>query len=167
MLGPQQSYELAPATSEREVRVLLIEDDVSLQPLWRKIFSMSKHPLRVEWTNRAEDAENLIRLRYRGGKPFDLVIADIFLEGTETGVDLWNRYGEEAHNFIFVSGLDTEKYQSLMSLSYGCPIYIKKPLSVKNCLEVMDSILDGQSDSKEQAQENAQDVVQDKQGGNL
>lgn len=139
-----QTYEVAPAIHEREVKVLVVEDDLSLHPLWRKIFSMSKHPLRVEWTNRAEDAENLIRMRYRGGHPFDLVIADIFLDGSETGVDLWNRYGEEAHNFIFVSGLPTERYEFLMSLSYGCPTYLRKPLSFKECFKVVESILDRQ-----------------------
>lgn len=158
MLNSQQAYEVAPATHEKEIKVLLVEDDVSLHPLWRKIFSMSKHPLKVEWTNRAEDAENLIRMRYRGGKPFDLVIADIFLDGSETGVDLWNRYGEEARNFIFVSGLDIEKYESLMSLSYGCPIYMKKPLTFRKCLDVMEAVLDGQSEENAQTSEQGGDL---------
>jgi DNA-binding response OmpR family regulator len=153
MLHPEQTVEVAPATHEREIKVLLVEDDVSLHPLWRKIFSMSRHPLKVEWTNRAEDAESLIRMRYRGGKPFDLVIADIFLDGSETGVDLWNRYGEEAKNFIFVSGLATEKYESLMSLSYGCPIYLKKPLTFQKCLDVMESVLDGQEEDGNSGEE--------------
>ncbi len=143
-LSVPQYYEMAPTLRESVARVLVVEDDLSLHPFWQKIFSLSPHPVRVDWTNRAEDAENLIRLRYRNGQPFYLVIVDIFLDGPATGVDLWNRYGEETQNFIFASTMPAGHYKSLMAKSHGCPIFLQKPLSLSNCFGIVDTILEKQ-----------------------
>ncbi len=122
--------------------VLVVEDDRAFWPFWEKVFSLHGTTPKIDWAATEEEAEEMIRSRYRMGRPYDLVIADVFLEGTGTGVDLWNRYGEEVANFIFVSGAPLSKDNLLMSLDFGCPVFLQKPLSAKRCVEVVDDILE-------------------------
>jgi DNA-binding response OmpR family regulator len=124
----------------REKLVLIVEDDLTLRPLWERAFKSKGLDIKVDWATSMEEAERLIRHRFKYKAPYQLVVADIFLEGQGSGIDLWNRYGEEAMDFVFVSALPISKYEFLMSLNYGCPLYLKKPLSSKKCEEIADII---------------------------
>ncbi len=121
-----------------EMRVLIVEDDLTLQPLWERAFKTKNPAVKLDWATSVSEAEKLIHLRFSRGAPYELIISDIFLEGNATGVDLWNRYGEEALNFAFVSGLPVSKYELMMSLDFGCPTYLKKPLTLQKCEEIAD-----------------------------
>jgi len=121
--------------------VLVVEDDLAQRPLWEKAFKSVDREIRVDWATSMEEAERLIRFRYQKGAPYKMVVADIFLEGTGSGIDLWNRYGEETLNFVFVSALPLSKFELLMSLNFGCPLYLKKPLNWKKCREVAEMVL--------------------------
>ncbi len=116
--------------------VLIVEDDLALRPLWEKVFNSISKDITVDWATSAEDAENLIRFKYTHGQPYHLVIADISLEGNGTGIDLWNKYGEEVANFAVVSALPISSYDFYTALDFGHPPYFKKPLSAKVCLEI-------------------------------
>ena len=133
---------LLKVVSRENPNVLIVEDDRAFWPFWEKVFSIHGAKAHIDWAATEAEAERLIRARFRSARPYDLVIADVFLEGTGTGVDLWNRYGEEVANFIFVSGAPLSTQNLLMSLDFGCPVYLKKPLSAKKCLEVVDDVLE-------------------------
>lgn len=136
----RQEMELVPKqeTVLGERRVLIVEDDQSLRPLWEKVLENKDVPIKVDWATTLDEAERLIRFRYRNGAPYHLVVADIFLDGPGSGIDLWNRYGEESMEFVFVSGLPISKFELLMSLNYGSPLYFKKPLNYTKCSEIAD-----------------------------
>ncbi len=126
---------------EVELSVLIAEDDLAFRPFWERILVQCGLVTNIDWVTTTTAAENLIRLKFRRAMPYDLVIADICLDGERTGVDLWNRWGEEAKNFLFVSGLPISKADLLMSLDFGCPTFLKKPLSAKTCREAIHAIL--------------------------
>lgn len=118
--------------------VLIVEDDLALRPLWERAFLAKS--AKIDWATSMEEAEQYIRVRFNTGNPYQLVIADISLEGKGTGIDLWNRYGEEANHFVFVTGLPITKQAFHTLLNYGYPPYFKKPLTVNKCLEIADLI---------------------------
>ena len=111
---------------------------MTLKPLWERIFDLIDEDIQVDWTTSAEEAEKLIRHRFRVGGAYNLVIADITLEGEESGLDLWNKYGEEASNFVIVSGHPMSNYDFQSYLDFGLPPYFRKPLNVKVCFEIAD-----------------------------
>lgn len=123
-------------------RALIVEDDLALKPLWEKAFRSRGGRIWFDWVSTGEEAEKLMRFRYRNNNPYDMVIADIFLAGQQTGVDLWNRYGEETLNFIFVSSLPAGKFNQLMNLNFSCPLYKRKPLTFNTCTQIVDLIYD-------------------------
>ena len=135
----QAGTQSVKGASEAERSVLIVEDDLSLRPFWEHIFKSKVPEVEMEWATKMQDAEQLIRMRFIRGAPYDLVIADVFLEGQGTGIDLWNRYGEEAKHFIFVSG-QLPKYAFLRALDFGCPQYLKKPFLVHECEEAVNAI---------------------------
>ena len=87
------------------LRVLIVEDDLDLMPIWKHSISLTHKDIRIDWVTNYESAENKIRMNYKRGSPYDLVIADINLSSTRNGIDLWNRVGEEALRFVFVTGM--------------------------------------------------------------
>lgn len=66
--------------------VLIVEDDLSLRPLWTVIIRRCSEMARIDWAVSSEEAEKIIK---DCGKkdPFDLIIADLFLAGSNTGLE--------------------------------------------------------------------------------
>jgi len=122
------------------LKVLIVEDDLNLIPIWQHSVNLTHKDIRIDWATSYEVAENKIRLNYRRGCPYDLVIADINLSGTQTGIDLWNRVGEEVLRFVFVTGMSMSVFEFYKSLNYGAPSFFKKPLNVKLCMEIIDCV---------------------------
>lgn len=121
-------------------KALVLEDDQTQWILWENVLRSVNPDIEIDWETSESGAEKLIKQAYLAGHPYDLVISDVFLDGPETGIDLWNRYGEAATNFIFVSGISFPKFESMMSLKYGCPVYIQKPLLASDCKKIVSSI---------------------------
>lgn len=125
-----------PQIESEKKSVLIVEDDVTLKPLWERVFDLMDKNIHVDWTTTAEMAEKLIRQRFSFGHAYNLVIADISLEGKETGLDLWNKYGEETSNFVIVTGHTISTHDFQNRLDFGLPPYFRKPLNVKLCFEI-------------------------------
>lgn len=68
--------------------ILVVDDDLSLKPLWKAIFSRHSRLAQIKWVVSAEEGRRLVRSTSEAGNNcFDLVIADLFLAGSETGLD--------------------------------------------------------------------------------
>lgn len=133
-----------PQRNYQHKKVLIVEDDLAFRPFWQAVFEDRGPTLRIDWATTQEEAETLLRAGYKHNQPYDLVISDIFLEGEGTGVDLWNRYGEEAKHFIFVSGKPLSPEELRSSLSFGQPAYLQKPLSLEQCRQVVSPALEAE-----------------------
>lgn len=128
----------------KPIKVLVVEDDRIQWPLWESILKSAYSDVEIDWETTEAGAEALLRHAYQNNSPYNLVISDIFLEGRDTGIDLWNRYGEAAHNFIFVSGLTLKNFDALMStmnnLQAGGPFYLQKPVTPRMGKEVLKNL---------------------------
>jgi response regulator of citrate/malate metabolism len=71
-------------------RVLIAEDDMALKPLWEEFFSRFKEKIDVQWTVSCEEAIKIMEKAVKDSRDFDLIISDIFLAGSGTGVELLN-----------------------------------------------------------------------------
>lgn len=75
--------------------ILIIEDDLSLRPFWSSIIRrcLGDHNL-IDWAISSEEGKNFVVRRRqkdegKGHQPYDLIISDIFLSGSETGIDFF------------------------------------------------------------------------------
>lgn len=131
------------ARSLRHPRILVVEDDISYEPLWRKVFEEVDPEIEYSWCTSANEAQKILEKTLRDGEYWDLVIADIFLSGSRTGLDLWERCGEPVENMIIVSSVDYSKLLDYIGSTSTPPVYLKKPLNLKECVSAVSDFVAG------------------------
>lgn len=125
-----------------KTRVLVVEDDVTSQPIWEYIINRADKHAYFDWATSATEAERKIEDAKSDGWKYNLIISDIFLSGSKTGLDLWQRYQSFVDGkMLLVSSIDHMKMAKFMSGNTATPIYIKKPLILKECIEIVYEIL--------------------------
>jgi DNA-binding response OmpR family regulator len=125
-------------------RILVVEDDISLKPFWTHVISSYSDTLVVEWAVSGETAIETLRSSRRS-PPFDIVILDIFLSGTLTGLDVLNEIKNSTWGTaceVVLSSVcdihDLKKY--LIPMDTDAKI-LTKPYEVSKCLNTVVSAL--------------------------
>lgn len=122
--------------------VLMVEDDLTMELLWRHIISEVSEQAVVKWVTTVEAAEQLIRRRIQAERPFDLIVSDVFLPSHRTGIDLWRHYGNGSTPFILTSVLAPQKLLKMIGKNEPLPPYVQKPLVMDDCIETVRSLLE-------------------------
>jgi len=124
-------------------KFLVVEDDGAAHPIWERIIKLVDPKAMIFWAMSEEKAERLIEERRKFGDSFDFVIADIFLNGPKTGIDLWRRFGG-ALPFVFTSSITQKKFLEMIGESTErYPTLIRKPFNPKECVENLMTLLKG------------------------
>lgn len=94
----------------RSKKVLIAEDDLAQKSLWESFFSSAKSQIELHWTVSCEEALKLVQKSQTENSPFDLIITDIFLAGSGTGMDLLSSEAVEkcSAKKILVSAVERE-----------------------------------------------------------
>ncbi len=129
-------------------RVLIVEDDDSMKAMWEAIVRSAAPQAIITALDSEEDASRLMSERASIRDNFDYVIADIFLAGQGTGIDLWRK--TRAHNtpFIFASVTGKSDFERMVAgydieNEFGnieesrMPEFLQKPLDPSECAKVL------------------------------
>lgn len=84
-------------------RVLVVEDDPINAIIIEDYIWKIEPKCAIDWVKSEEHAEKMIEQAEAENNAFDLVIADYYLSGQRTGVDLVNRYHGRVPYFILMS----------------------------------------------------------------
>jgi|GEM_PF-1162377 len=122
------------------LKVLVVEDDKAQWLMWSHILHSLDREVKIDWETTQELAQALLIQAYHNDDPYDLVVSDIYLEGQGTGPDLWNKVGEAAEHFIFVTGTSLTESELKDQLNYGEPQFLKKPISISTCRKLIQDI---------------------------
>lgn len=129
-------------TRVAEYHVLIMEDDITFKPFWHKAISQVLPNAHIDWVASEEAAERRVKKMTVDGKKYDIIIADIFLAGRKTGIDLWTRFSEVADEFLFVSSLSEEKFNKLIqAIEFSYPVYLQKPLRLADCVDMLKQLV--------------------------
>lgn len=125
-------------------KILIVEDDLSLRPLWENFFRYRTQDVDLSWAVSCEEALKMVQLTNKDKAPFFLIITDIFLAGSGTGMELVT--SEEVQKsgaktvLISVAGRDD------IIREYGHQIptthVISKPLDFKTYEPIINNILE-------------------------
>lgn len=121
---------------------LVIEDDLSLKPLWELIFRRRVEDWSVDWAISSEEGRRLCLKALSEGHPYSIVVVDLFLAGSETGLDFIssNEVSRIEAPVILVSAIEERKIkENYDEVVRNTPV-ISKPLSVPKCERVLDRI---------------------------
>lgn len=117
--------------------ILIVEDDMALQPIWEAIVKKCEIKADLTWATNEAAAERAVWQKRSHGDFFDLIICDIFLSGSKTGIDFWRLYRDDPTQFIFSSGVSPEKFNLLFSSELGNYKFISKPLDPAVCIQTI------------------------------
>lgn len=127
-------------------RVLIVEDDMSLTNMLSTVLEEIAPNIVIDWATSGEEAQLYIERESLifGASPYDLIIADIFLEGAVTGLDIWKLCDRQypATDILVMSSLSLDKFLSCLKHEIACPHYLAKPFSLSQCKDVFSRFLD-------------------------
>ncbi len=126
-------------------RVLIIEDDISLTNLMTTVLEEISPNIKIDWATSGEEAEAYLmrESEIHDTHPYDLVVADIFLEGEITGLDIWKLCDQKypKTQILVTSSLPVERFVSCLKNEYSCPNYLPKPFTLSECKETISEFL--------------------------
>lgn len=119
-------------------KILIVEDDLSLRPFWERFFALRSHNIEVDWSVSCEEAIKMIRTQNNKSTPYFMIITDIFLAGSQTGMELLaSEEVIESHaKTVLVSAVRSDEIVEKFSDLIRNAIVISKPLDFKK-LEVL------------------------------
>jgi DNA-binding NtrC family response regulator len=120
-------------------RILIVEDDVTLQPFWNTAIRKVDSKTEIVWVTEERAAEKALKESERTGRSFDLIITDLFLEGQRTGIDLFEQCAQDNRTrMLLTSGIHPAKFQRYFGSDVEkAPPFLQKPYSFGECVEVL------------------------------
>jgi DNA-binding response OmpR family regulator len=101
--------------------------------------------IEFDWATSAETAVEHLRetLVDSHSFPYDLIIADIFLDGPATGIDFWRTCQEMFPNtpILLTSGLSLDRFFTTIGRESISPPYLQKPFAPGECKQVLEGML--------------------------
>lgn len=125
-----------------EMRVLIVEDDLALEPIWNIILRRALKGVSLDWAISSEEARKMIRAAKESKKPYGLIVTDIFLSGEETGLDLLSSAEMEKTRakVILVSATEEAKIKEHFAEADKVETVLPKPLDVGECARAIGAL---------------------------
>lgn len=120
------------------LNILIVEDNPDWESVWTLILDVFAEGSRMIWATSVSEAEEKITELTKTGQGADLIISDIFLSGSLTGIDFFNRLSTSLqHRFVFVSSVASNKVRSTLSLSDQGVCILQKPFGIRQAVSAL------------------------------
>lgn len=127
-------------------RVLIIEDDPAQEVILNAIFHDIDPKIEIDYVTSGEAAVQRIKEAKQGIKrtPYDLIVADIFLEGKMSGIDFWDICQNIFPNMpaVVMSVIPLRKFFYFIGSNNVSPPFLQKPLNLYECRQTFKRLLD-------------------------
>ena len=126
-------------------KVLIIEDDVEIVAVFNKILRSIDPRFYSDWVTSAEQAVGLLEAaaRTKNLHPYDLILADVFLDGARTGLDVWRLCKEffPTVPLVVTSAFPFSTYFEELGKETLRPPFLQKPFVLTDCREMLEGYL--------------------------
>ena len=126
-------------------KILIVEDDMALKPIWEKFFRLFSNQIRLEWAVSCEEATKMVQLANDTAGSYFLIISDIFLAGSKTGIQLINSPEVSASHAktVLISAADREDVIAKFGHIVPGTLVISKPFNFKTYNPLFKTLLNG------------------------
>ena len=130
-----------------ELKMLVLEDNLALKPLWDSIARRNFGPGTLDWAVSAEEGKKLLLESVRQGRPYAVLATDVFLAGSETGLDFarFVRACGQTTPILLMSVLEEGSLKQSLDPSLEPIVVLGKPLNVLKCERVLEHLASGRS----------------------
>lgn len=137
------------------MHVLVVEDDMAMQPLWKIIFGRMSGGVSIHWAVSVEAAETELRAALLAGKRIDLIISDLFLAGPLTGIDFLKStiVRECGAKTMLVSAAASDRLAEHCDWDLPDSVVVAKPLNLVRCERALERLLESRESSHGHPQE--------------
>ncbi len=131
--------------AQKKVRALILEDDIELSTVMEQVLKKVAPNLSLDWVTSAEEAMTRLDdvLSRKTESPYQLIVADIFLDGESTGIDFWRSCQEilPGTPVLITSALSLDRFFATVGQESISPPYLQKPFTPLECKQVFESLL--------------------------
>lgn len=126
-------------------KILIVEDDMTLKPIWEKFFRLFSDRLLLEWAVSCEEAIKMVQAAIESNKSYFLIISDIFLAGSKTGIQLLSspEVALSGAKTVLISAADREDIISKFGHMVPDATVITKPFNFKLYSPIFRKLLNG------------------------
>lgn len=136
---------------ERYVKkILVVEDDLALRPIWEKFFSLRSEKIILEWSVSCEEAIKMVRQANEQNENYFLIVSDIFLAGSKTGIQLLSSpevLSSKART-VLVSAVDQNEIINKYGHLFPGTVVISKPFNFREYDLIFREIFNGYEPGK-------------------
>ncbi len=127
--------------------VLIIEDDLGQRPFWEVVMRRNFGEFNLDWAVSGEEAKRCLVDSQQRDQCYDLIITDLFLAGSETGLDMVSSIRQyfESVPIVLVSAVDDNALKELCNAGESGLIVLKKPLNIPTIERALFDSLAGKS----------------------
>ena len=129
----------------RPLQVFVLEDDLELSTVIEKVLRSIHPDIHLDWVTSAESAINQLHSIAHTAAilPYDLIVADIFLDGKRTGLDFWQVCQEyfPSTPILITSALSLDRFFAAVGKHSISPPYLQKPFSLLECKNTLESMI--------------------------
>lgn len=124
-------------------RIFIVEDDINCQTILKGVIRSIDSNVTIDSDESAESALRTVERECEAGRGYDLIIADIFLSGKATGLDLWKACLEKFRDtpLIVTSSLGMHRYFDMIGRDSHAPIFLPKPYKPTDCRFILQDLL--------------------------
>jgi response regulator of citrate/malate metabolism len=128
---------------DQALQILVIEDDQTLKPVVTAIIRKIRPEARIEWRTSVDQVLIEKRMNWRSLRAYDMIIADVYLPGAYTGLELWHRcrFNCPFVSFLIISGMTPKQNEEQMSIHGTLPNFLAKPFDADTCTKVITGLL--------------------------
>jgi DNA-binding NtrC family response regulator len=115
-----------------KTRILIVEDEPAAQLVLGRLVARMSSGVRVACVGSAEEALWTLNEAAEDADPYDLVISDLYLPGSD-GLKLFEIAQKQhpAVDFLFVSGATYDDWEQKVSALEESPEFLRKPISAQ------------------------------------
>ena len=125
-------------------KILIVEDDLALRSIWEQFFKKLGDENCVDWAVSCEEALKMIEQTFESKENYSLIISDLFLAGSKTGMALISspQVVLSKANTILISASDRDEIIENFGHLLPGTIIISKPISFKKFEIIFKNLID-------------------------
>ena len=97
--------------------------------------SQSVSSYALDWAVSEKAAAKFMNEHY-----YDIIISDVFLSGSQIGLNIWKNVNPETCTYIFASSIKKSNFEKFVTDEDRAYLFLEKPLDTDLCIQLINEV---------------------------